>query len=516
MPAKIVVGNVFSRIYGIVPASIVDTLKSSLKYTVQDYKHVVEAVSKGIDASTFDGTVYLYWPSKGHMFYTGMMSDVLFILDNAGFEYVLEDRRPIPPRNLSDMDFILPPGKFERPYQNVVVASMIKATRGIMQAATGSGKTFMTTKMIGTIKSGPFHFFVPTKDLLEQAHACLSDCLTVPIGMVGDGKFDIQRINVMTLQTAVKAIKRNDPKFKVADYKFDDEDDWDSDPLEENKAKAIDDAIKGAAGIYLDEVHHAASKTCQAIMEACSSAYWRFGGSATPFREDGAEKMIQALFGKVVMQISASWLIRNKFLVKPYIFNIKMSGLHGDWDSYPQVYKHYIAENDELNQLVARLTIRMRQFNIPTLILVQQYSQGNAIKKLVPDAPFIKGNMARGQRRDAIASLRDGSLPCAIATTLADEGLDVERLGCVVVAGGGKSITRVYQRVGRALRWFKGKEQAIVFLFSHEAPFLKAHGKRVANILKEEPEFVIINTDETRIMDDLDDLLCPGNVGIFG
>jgi len=513
---KIVVGNFYSRIYGIIPENIVNALKMSLKYTIQDYKHVVDAVQKGIVASDFDGTVYLYWPSKGHTFYTGMMSDVLKILDSFEFKYIIEDRRPIPPKNLPDMKLILPPGKYERPYQNVVVASMIKTTRGVMQAATGSGKTMMTTKIIGTIKSGPFLFFVPTVDLLEQAHSCLSECLTVPIGMIGDNKFDVRDINVMMIQTSVQAIKRNDPKFNIKDYKFDDDDDWDVDPVDETKASIIDNLIRNAAGVYLDEVHHASSKTCQTIMEACASAYWRYGGSATPFREDGAEKMIQALFGKVIMNISASWLIRNKYLVKPYIFNIKMSGLHGEWNSYPKVYKHYIVENDELNQLVAKLTIRMRQFNIPTLILVQQYPQGNAIQKLIPDAPFIRGDMARGKRRDAIASMRDGSVPCAIATTLADEGLDVERLGCVIVAGGGKSITRVYQRVGRALRSFKDKERAIIFLFSHEAPFLSTHGRRVANILKSESEFVIINTNEHRVMDDLNDLLCPGNVGIFG
>jgi hypothetical protein len=238
--------------------------------------------------------------------------------------------------------------------------------------------------------------------------------------------------------------------------------------------------------------------------------------SATPFREDGAEKMIQALFGKVVTKVSASWLIRQKYLVKPFIFNIHMSGMHGLAKSYPEVYKNYIVENDDLNQLVAKLTIRMRQFNIPTLVLVQQYNHGEALKKYIPDATFIKGNMPRKKRREAIEAMRDGSLPCAIATTLADEGLDVERLGCVAVAGGGKSITRVYQRVGRALRKFDGKERAIIFLFTHDADFLRVHGKRVANILKQEPEFVIINTTESKIMDDLDELLIPGNVGIFG
>ena len=808
MPAKIVIQNVFSRIYGSVPPEVVELLNKELSYRVQDYEHVIEGMKKGFNSSGWDGIVRLYWEREGHRFYTGMMSSVLSILDESKFDYELDDRREIPPKNLQDMKLILPPGKFERPYQNVVVASMIKAGRGILQAATGSGKclgkgtsvlmfdgttklveqivagdllmgpdseprfvkstvsgrgllynvnqkngdsfvcndehilclqrtesiskkwkhkdieitandfyaanndtkhiykgykvgvnfqkkeipldpywiglwlgeengnlpemttgknenelknvldglgilsnkhipisykandrktrmlvlaglidsdgsfashgtvefvnsnkklvedvcwlarslgfrasiksvgytgisygvliggriseipillkrkqagnktkhsalrygitvspigigdyygfeidkdgrfllgdftvthnTFMGTKIIGTIKSGPFIFFVPSKDILDQAYDCLKDCLTVPIGRVGDGVCEVHDINVVMVQSAILALKRHDPKFKVADYKFDDEDDWDNSSLDEDKYKAVDALIRNAKGVIFDEVHHAASRTAQTIMEACSGAYWRFGCSATPFREDGAEKMIQALFGKVVQKISASWLIRNNYLVKPFIFNVRMIGMHGYWKSYPEVYKHYIVENDELNQLVARLTNRMKELGVPTLILVQRYPHGDAIKKMLPGAPFIKGNMPRTKRRGAITSLRDGTLQCAIATTLADEGLDVERLGCVMVAGGGKSITRVYQRVGRALRKFAGKERAIVFLFHHDAKFLNAHGNRVVSILKKEPEFVVINTTENRVMDDLNDLMCPGSVGIFG
>jgi len=519
MPAKIVVQNVYSRIYGAVPPELEAKLDKELQYSIQNQQYIVQAQEskfKKYGGKVFDGIIHLYWARKGHMFYTGMMSVVLNILDEANFEYTIADRRIIPPRNLSDMKFVPPAWKKDREYQNIVAATMIKSQRGIMQAATGAGKTFMTSKIIGSIKSGPFLFFVPSKDLLDQSYDCLSECISVPIGRIGDGHFDVQSINVSTIQTAVKAVKGNDPRFKISDYKFDEDDDWDTEPLEDDKSKILDSLIRNASGIYLDEVHHAASISCRAIMEAASNAYWRYGGSATPFREDGAEMMIQALFGKIVTKISASWLIKKGYLVKPFIFNVKMSGMHGLFSSYPEIYKHYISENDELNQLVAKLTIKMRQFNIPTLILVQRYNHGETIKKYIPDAPFIKGNMPRKKRKDAVKDLRDGSISCAIATTLADEGLDVERLGCVTVAGGGKSITRVYQRVGRALRSFPGKERAIVFLFSHEAKYLQAHGDKVANILRQEPEFVVINTNESRVMDDLDDLLCPSNTGIFG
>jgi len=512
---KIVVNNVFSRIYGILSPELIYNLNTILSYKIQDSRYIIENIQKKPYASDWDGTIKLFWENEGNRFYTGMMSDVIDTLTKAGTPFVIADRRVIPPRNLEGMKFILPPTKFERPYQNTVIASMIKATRGIMQAATGSGKTFMVTKIIGSVKSGPFLFFVPTVDIMDQAYECLSDCLTTPIGKLGDGNFDIQHINVVMIPTAVQAINRNNPKFKIKDYKYDDEDDWDNTPLESKKAEAIDQLIRSATGVYLDECHHASSKTCQTIMENSVSAYWRFGGSATPYREDGAEKMIKALFGRVVQKISASWLIRKDYLVKPHIYNIRMNGFHGDWSSYQEVYKNYIVNNEDLNEMVARLAIRLKNVNIPTLILVQQYPHGDAIRKMIPDAPFIKGNMSRKKRREAIAGLRDGSTPYAIATTLADEGLDVERLGAVIIAGGGKSITRVYQRVGRVIRTFPEKNRALVFLFHHEARFLKKHGAKVARLLAVEPEFSIIKSTELRIMDDIDTILRPESTGLF-
>jgi len=138
-----------------------------------------------------------------------------------------------------------------------------------------------------------------------------------------------------------------------------------------------------------------------------------------------------------------------------------------------------------------------------TLILVQQYPHGDNLKAIRPDLVFIKGNQPKKQRKQALKDLRDGTIKVAIATTLADEGLDIKRLGCVIVAGGGKSVTRVYQRVGRTLRKFPGKDKAFVILFQHKCKFLEKHAKRVCNLLKKEKEFVIQQSLPENILEDV-------------
>jgi superfamily II DNA or RNA helicase len=492
-------------------------LSEQLSYKVEDSRYILKALY-GIDPERnkddeWDGIVKLYWKEKGHLFFTGMMAEVRKILTANQVEFTIEDRRTRPAPNLSNLVFD-PKDMEDRPYEEISVQQMLKATRGVLQAATGAGKTFMVTELIGRIKTAPFLFLVLSKDLMQQAHETLSKHLSVPIGMIGDGMVDIQGVNVVMMQTAVKALHWDDQKFDPSAYKFDEEEEWDDDTVEKTKrGEDIRRLIINCKGIYLDECHHASSKTSQEIMSAARDAYWRFGGSATPFREDGAEKMIQALFGKVLVQISASWLIQNKYLVKPYIFNISIKEDRGDWKSWPQVYKHHIADNASLNDLVVRIENHLKALGIPLLVLVQRYPHGETLAKRT-NLPFIKGKMPRKKRKEAIQELRDGVITGAIATTLADEGLDVKRLGAVAVAGGGKSITRVYQRVGRTLRTFPGKERALVFLFHHKCRYLDHHGIRVRHILKQEPEFVLMESTPESIIDDIDHLVRPTK-GLF-
>jgi superfamily II DNA or RNA helicase len=43
-------------------------------------------------------------------------------------------------------------------------------------------------------------------------------------------------------------------------------------------------------------------------------------------------------------------------------------------------------------------------------------------------------------------------LPVLIATTIFDEGVDVSGINCLFLAGGGKSMRQLLQRIGRGLR----------------------------------------------------------------
>ena len=509
MHAIITVGNLYSSI------RFSEPLSEPLKYAFENTLSYWHKQSWFVKNDHWDGRIKLFWSDRGNLFYTGVLSMVREILDQTNITYEYEFIRKRPEANMPHLALRDVESIEDREYQTVTIEMLYEATRGILQAATGSGKTFMIASLISQIKTGPFIFYVMSQDLLEQAHEELSKFLNVPIGKVGAGEVDIQDVNVVMVQTAIKAINRDNPKFNVNLYKYDEEDKWmDLSEKEVSKADEIEKLIRDAKGLFLDECHHASCKLCQTVLEASKFAYWRYGGSATPKREDGQDLMIQALFGRKIVEISASLLIKQGYLVRPYIFNVIMKEDHGDFENYGNVYKHYVTENDTLNELVARLITYFEKHEVSSLTLVKQYNHGDTIGKLHGDVPFIKGNQTKKKRKKTLDTLRSGEAPSAIATTLADEGLDVKRLGAVLMAGGGKSVSRVFQRVGRGLRTFtfesgEKKDKAIIVMFHHKCKFLDGHGKTVKRLLAQEPVFVVKDSTPERIFDDIDEVIFP-------
>lgn len=486
---KIVIGNIYSKVVGVLPDAVQEDLSKILSYKIQNARFIPK-----VKAGLWDGVVRLYYKDRGQAFYTGLLSLVRDTLKKHGEPFELLDRRVRSTPNMPELAFH-PPSDYEvRDYQDFTVERALKFTRGVLCMATGSGKTIVVARLIAELKTFPVVFYVLTKDLMAQAHGVLSACLGIPIGKIGAGEADIKKISICTVQTAIRAINYKNPKFKISDYKFDDEDEWDEKGIEnEEKANKIKKLISLSRVVILDECHHASAKTVQAVLIASSEAYWRFGCSATPVREDNASILIQGMFGAKIVDINASYLIKRGDLVKPYIFMVPINS-KANFHSYKKIYEQCVVKNDQFNKQVADVANHLVKRGLSVLVLVQQYKQGDYLKTLIPNSEFITGRLSSSKRLQHIEGLRNGRITL-IATSLADEGLDARGLDAVVMAGGGKSCTKVNQRMGRALRKdkkaVKKKDKAIVVIYDHNAKYLDGHAKKIRSILKKETEFVL-------------------------
>jgi superfamily II DNA or RNA helicase len=513
---KILIGNITSKMVGHLPDSVHLELDSHLSYFIAGAKHSIK-YKKG----WWDGIAHLYYKDRGQSFYTGLLSVVCEVLTKNEIPFKKVDRRTVPDQNLPFLEFCPPVGFQERDYQDFTISRSISRTRGILKVATGGGKTMIVAQMIGELKTAPFIFYVLTKDLMDQAYDTLSATLNVPIGRIGGGHFDIKDINVCTIQTVIRALNDSNKKFKISDYLFDDEDIWDEkDLLNSEKVHAIRTLLGATKGIYLDEMHHASATTVREVLSASPKAYWRFGGTATPYREDNSELVLQGLFGKKIVDISASYLIEKGYLLKPYILFDPI--LH-DYvpKAYPSVYSKCVAKNDLFHAQVSTTANHMIDRGLSTLILVKQYAHGEALKKLIPNTEFVTGKLSTKRRSEAIQDLRDKKSMCMIATTLADEGLDIPSLDAALLAGGGASPTRVNQRVGRTLRPDRAspnpRDKSIVVVYDHKARFLDKQTRNTRKILKAEPQFELVNSQGGGyILGEIDEIMgTGGSTSIF-
>jgi superfamily II DNA or RNA helicase len=522
--------NGYSYINDYVPDIVYKEMEDSLSYMVMNHEFSTKfnTIDEVTGKRQWDGRKRLIWRNKSASrgnsisFSTGLVSNVIYFLKKYGIKFTINDQRVKPKRAL---DLRFAENIKLRPYQEKAVARCVKRQRGILQAATGAGKTIIAAGVMQQIGSKHQVFLAMASDLIIQTKDEIEKFLTVDgkpveVGIVGAGQCIIKDITVMTVQSACAALG---VKFDEVEGGGGKENKSSKEKIMANK-KAIVEMLKRAEVLIFDEVQHAACETVKDVMAACKNTYYRFGLSASPWRDDGADLEIDSHFGRkyldedqikeikrirkkdvaylesergYIMNISASYLIREGFLVKPIIYMIKMEGDLAPYLAYPKVYKRYIVDNKDRNTIIKGLSnsISVDKKN-SLLVLVKQIAHGKALEADIDDSMFLSGSMSTKKRKAGLDALRSNELKTAIASSIFDEGLDVKRLNCLVLAGSGKSSTRALQRIGRVIRPFDyadgtKKKRAYIFDFIDKAKYISNHSYERMKIYKEEQEFEV-------------------------
>jgi len=421
----------------------------------------------------------------GLRFPTGLLQTVKKKLVEAGHEASLDDRRDLP----ESQEALTTRGHTLRDYQKRVLQVTGKRESGVLQLATGAGKTLIAAHIIAT-RSLKSLFFVHTKDLLYQAINALGEVLAVPIGQIGDGVVDVQRVTVATIQTAARSFH-----IKLEKTAPDDVPVWMDEASERlglSDMEAVSLALQECELAIFDECHHVPAETFYEIAMKLDNAYYRYGLSATPWRSDRADLMIEAALGEKLCVVTSSDLIAKGYLVPPKITMYEVLPTRKRLPrKYATVYKSEVVEHIERNRLIAEVAKHMRDRNKTVLILVNQIRHGKNLEAMIEGATFIHGKDSSAVRNEALEKLRDRSSAVLIATTLADEGLDLPSLDVLILAGAGRSETRALQRVGRVLRPYPGKKQALVVDFYDQTLYLEEHSKHRFEIYQTEPAFEV-------------------------
>lgn len=453
MTIKITMENVNSKIEG-ASSLIIKRIAKELTFVVSGFGGSSETCLYDFEKNTT---------------YTGLVPRVIKFLHKHKIKFEVIDNRIEPEKNA---DFKLMEGFTIRDYQEEIINR--SSSREIIQAATGAGKTFIMYCLIVKFNVKPVVVIAPKVSLAEQIKEEFEKFSGQKVGIVGGGYNDIQDITICTPMSAPK------------------------------------DLLESAKAIMYDESHNLPSNTIFSTSKVAKNAYYRIGVSATPWRDGGDDLMIEAALSirKPHLSINASKLIKKEKLTPCNIFFVPFKKVY-DWPgNYNDLYNNAIINNTERNDMIVNIAKKMTfDKNRTTLILIKSINHGDILKEKlqqicgvetkqvkidktvveVSNIDFLSGRDSKERRKAVLQSVKDGFTKILIGSTIADEGLDLPVLDTLILAGSGKSSTRAFQRIGRVLRLYKGKKNAVIFDILDETKTFKKHALTRKALYETEP-----------------------------
>ncbi len=482
---EIIIDNVYCQINNLSDPVVRKQLDAVLSYYVQGYQF-----TKAYKSGWWNNKQQKWerWDGKNHLLYGGMrflkglLPKVEAVLSNNGVKYKIVDKR----KAVKFKKKIKTKNIESRPYQERVLEASLREKGGIIKSATGSGKSVMITQLIADTNVKTMVYVIGI-DLLYQMKETFEKMLGAKVGIIGDGQADIKKINVCTVWTAATALGK---KY----VPLDDEDCSKKEKLQvANKAK-IAKAIKETEMAIFDECHMLATDTLQAINSASKAAYYKYGYSGTPWRDDGADLLIEAVCGKTIIEVTATELIKAGYLVEPTVHLVDVPPKEDLPDKYPSIYKEYIVENEVRNAKIVKAATKLIESGRKVLILVKNIKHGNILLEELEQnfvVYFVKGDIDSDERNWVRQEFLKNGIDIIVASVVYDQGVDLPNLDALILAGSGKSSGRALQRLGRVIRPYKGKKNAIVVDFIDNAKYLLNHTAARIDIYRTEAGFKI-------------------------
>ena len=324
-----------------------------------------------------------------------------------------------------------------RSYQLDGVSRLDRKAQGMIVLPPGGGKTRLGAMAIARIGRTSV-VCVHTDDLLDQWVETIREQLGVEPGVVNADRKEWDRDVVVASIFTLAPMLEEDP------------------------------TIGERFGlVILDEVHHAPAKTVQRVLRHLPAKY-RLGLTATPEREDGHTKLVDWSFGPRLLVKTVPELVADGFLMMPRLVEVPTSFEHEMSATDPRritkLHRALVADAAR-NQLIVDLAMWEVQAGETVLLLSNRKPHCRKLGKMLGalgiDARVVVGTTKKSDRKGDLSDLRSGAAPIVIATSLADEGLNVERLSRIILAFPEKARGKTIQRVGRLTRLWSGKDPVI-------------------------------------------------------
>lgn len=352
---------------------------------------------------------------------------------NSGLSYLIPKTIHIDDRRCDTGKRIVYPWKKKpfdlRTYQEEAVTACMANWRGIVNFATGMGKTLTAIHLIKRLQKKTL-IIVPSDSIARQFHDELEKAFGADqVGFYGGGKKKIKNITVGIAASVTKDVD----VFKKEEL----------------------------GCVIFDEVHHIAASTFFEIANALGDVGRIYGLTATDYRSDGKDIMIFAGCGNIIIRRDIKWGIDNKFLAKPkfIIKNVATTGHDYSHDKLKSYKEHVLGSDIMKAQILADIQGYIAQGK-SVLCLVDEVAHGEELSKQL-GIPFAQGKDKKSN--EYVEQLNAGTITGLIGTDgKISEGTDTRRVDVLILANFAGSKGPVVQALGRGLRIYGTKTECII------------------------------------------------------
>lgn len=394
--------------------------------------------------------VYLFDCST-NTFPTGLLSRVEAYFTQLNLAYTLDDKRHEPESNYYFQK--TQPLPELRYYQKAVLEKTKIYPRGIIEAATGTGKTLIIKELIAQ-KNVKTLVVVPSSNILDIFEEQLTDLFSKRfVGVVTGGK------------------KQTDKAITIATY--------------QSLPSMPPEWFQGFDMLITDEFHHSAADTLYELnIKQFKDIYYRYGFTATNYRNDSSEMSLEAVMSSVIHEYDFTTAINDGFLspINFIIYNYENPNLRNTWR---EENKEALVQNEEFNAKVAEIAVKLDTNNIPTIIFVNEIEHGELLQQMIPNSEFITGKWKRKVNKDILTRFNNRQFNILIGTSVIGEGVDTVPAKVGILASGFKADSEVVQKIGRLLRRHDEKKNATFIDFTNSGTkYLNRHFKVRLDIYK--------------------------------
>ena len=325
-----------------------------------------------------------------------------------------------------------------REYQKRVV-EWAKTSDGLVIAPAGSGKTWIAASIVNLYPNDRIGWLAPTIETCKQAKVALD------LAGVDPARYEIRC------------------PHESVDF---------------TKCELL----------IVDECKHSPAKIWLKIIEQCNGR--RYGFDATPWCDDpDRNEVLRKLFRNRQIEITRGDIGDSLADATLVMSNATDMGLEMRIDNnierlFKDRRRYMRISDEELKRMCAWESIvdigicqnnarneyardvAITHGDMQTLILVPRITLGEWYEHEIPGARLVHSKIGKKDRRSYMEEFKSGNLKTMIATSLADEGLDLPNAELLIMVSGGRSPQKTIQRASRVLRKTSDKNNATIYDFT--------------------------------------------------